>query len=180
MNDKLDVLGFWFEEIEPQKWWVSDSEFDREVISRFSETHIRAHHGKLHEWRSSADGRLAEIIVLDQFSRNMFRGSARAFESDALALELAKEAIAVGADQALMRTHRSFLYMPFMHSESPDTHTIAVDLFTQLGDQRNLNFELKHKAIIDRFGRYPHRNEQLGRESTEEELEFLKQPGSEF
>jgi uncharacterized protein (DUF924 family) len=132
------------------------------------------------ERRKDAHGRLAEVIVLDQFSRNMFRNSPLSFAHDALALALAQEAIAVGADKSLNQTERSFLYMPFMHSESLKIHEIATRLFRDNGNQNSLAFELKHKAIIARFGRYPHRNSILGRKSTDEEIEFLKQPGSGF
>ena len=118
--------------------------------------------------------------MLDQFSRNLHRGDGRAFANDAMALALAQEAVAAGADQGLTTDERGFLYMPYMHSESRAIHEVAVGLFTDLGLESNLDFELRHKEIIDRFGRYPHRNEVLGRESTPEEIEFLKQPGSSF
>jgi uncharacterized protein (DUF924 family) len=110
----------------------------------------------------------------------MFRDSPRAFASDALSLALSQEAIARGEDKALTAVQRSFLYMPFMHSESLEIHEIAVELFRQNGIQANLEFEFKHKEIIERFGRYPHRNKILGRESTPEEIEFLAGPGSSF
>lgn len=174
------ILKFWFEEIEPKQWWVKDSELDRLIIDRFSEVHARAARCELSGWREKAEGRLAEIIVLDQFSRNMFRGSALAFAYDSLGLALAQEAISAGADQILSPIERNFIYMPFMHSESLQIHEEAVDLFRRNGLQGNLDYELKHKEIIERFGRYPHRNKALGRESTAEELEFLKQPGSGF
>jgi len=128
----------------------------------------------------SAEGRLAEIIVLDQFSRNIYRGTARAFAQDSLALALAQEAISQDLDKQLSPEQRSFLYMPFMHSESKLIHEFALKLFQRLGNQANLEYEIKHKIIIDRFGRYPHRNQILGRESTEEELSFLTQPDSSF
>jgi uncharacterized protein (DUF924 family) len=134
----------------------------------------------LFEWRKDAHGRLAEVIVLDQFSRNMFRNSPLSFTCDSLALALAQEAISVGADKSLNQAERSFLYMPFMHSESLKIHEIATELFRDNGNKNSLDFELKHKAIIARFGRYPHRNSILGRKSTDEEIEFLKQPGSGF
>lgn len=118
--------------------------------------------------------------MLDQFSRNMFRNSPLSFAHDALSLALAQEAISVGADKSLNQAERSFLYMPFMHSESLKIHEIATRLFRDNGNQSSLDFELKHKAIIERFGHYPHRNSILGRESTVEEIEFLKQPGSGF
>ena len=132
------------------------------------------------EWRREPEGRLAEILVLDQFSRNMYRGTALAFASDTLALALAQEAVAVGADLALPQMRRLFVYMPYMHSESRAIHQVAEPLFRERAAQDNYDFELRHKAIIDRFGRYPHRNEALGRRSTPEELAFLAQPGSRF
>jgi len=175
-----EILKFWFEEIEPAQWWKKDENLDRMITERFSEIHQRVARCELFEWRMMARGRLAEIIVLDQFSRNMFRGSPLSFAYDPLALALAQEAIAAGADKSLNQAERSFLYMPFMHSESLKIHEIAVELFRQNGNPNNLDFEFRHKAIIERFGRYPHRNAILGRVSTEEEIEFLKQPGSGF
>lgn len=174
------IVDFWFEEIDPALWWKKDDVFDALLVERFSETHARACHCELFEWRSEPEGRLAEIIVLDQFSRNMFRDSALAFANDAMSLTLSQEAIARGADKALTPVHRSFLYMPFMHSESLQIHEVAVELFRKNGIQNNLDFEFKHKKIIEKFGRYPHRNKVLGRQSTAEELEFLAQPGSSF
>lgn len=175
-----EILGFWFEEIEPSKWWKKDEDFDRSLIQRFSGIHAQAARCELFDWRAIPRGRLAEIIVLDQFSRNMFRGSPLAFANDALALALAQEAVSAGADEALSPVQRSFLYMPYMHSESLKIHDVAVDLFRRNGIKGNLDFEIKHKSIIERFGRYPHRNSILGRASTEDEIEFLKQPGSGF
>lgn len=175
-----EILKFWFEDTEPAQWWKKDENFDRIIIERFSELHRRATRCELFEWRKDARGRLAEIIVLDQFSRNMFRGSPLSFAHDALALALSHEAVSAGADRTLNPVEQSFLYMPFMHSESVKIHEVAVELFRKNGIQSNLDFELKHKAIIERFGRYPHRNAILGRESTQEEIEFLKQPGSSF
>lgn len=174
------VLKFWFEEIEPAQWWKKDEAFDRMIVERFGSLHRSAGAGELFEWRSTGRGRLAEIIVLDQFSRNMFRASPLMFACDPMALALAQEAIAIRVDKALNQAERSFLYMPFMHSESLGIHEDAVELFRQNGNPHNLDFEIRHKAIIERFGRYPHRNAILGRESTAEELEFLKQPGSDF
>jgi uncharacterized protein (DUF924 family) len=134
--------------------------------------------GELDMWRVSGEGRLAEILVLDQFSRNMFRDKAEAFSADALALCLAQWAVSVKADQEIAKERRSFLYMPYMHSESSTVHEAAVELFRPF--PQTYDYELKHKAIIDRFGRYPHRNAILGRESTVEEAEFLQTPGSSF
>ena len=174
------VIDFWFDEIDNKQWWVKDIEFDRMVIERFAELHRQAIACELFAWRENVSGRLAEIIVLDQFSRNMFRDQAQAFASDGLALVLAQEAVALGIDKELPPSQRSFLYMPFMHSESKLIHEYAVKLFSAPGLENNYEFELKHKVIIDQFGRYPHRNAILRRESTQEEIEFLKQPGSGF
>jgi len=175
-----EILKFWFEELEPKQWWVKDFELDQLIIARFSEIHARAVRCELSAWRKNASGRLAEIIVLDQFSRNMFRGSPLSFACDPLALALSQEAISAGADQLLSPVERNFIYMPFMHSESLQIHEDALELFRRNGQQGNFEYELKHKAIIERFGRYPHRNQVLGRASTESELEFLRQPGSSF
>jgi uncharacterized protein (DUF924 family) len=174
------VLKFWFEEIEPKSWWVADPDFDRQIEDRFLTLLHKAAQGELFSWRKEPKGRLAEVIVLDQFSRNIYRNSPLAFAQDPMALVLAQEAIAVGADQALSPIERSFLYMPFMHSESKLIHEWAERLYRENGLQDSYKFELKHKAIIDRFGRYPHRNEVLGRSSSAEETEFLTQPGSSF
>lgn len=174
------VLDFWFEEVGPEQWWVKDPDFDALLVGRFSELHAAAVQCELYEWRKTPEGRLAEVIVLDQFSRNMFRGSPRSFAADSLALALAQEAVAGGHDQTLTTAQRGFLYMPYMHSESLLIHEEAVRLFEANGVAGTLDYELRHKRIIERFGRYPHRNEILGRESTAEEIEFLKEPGSSF
>ena len=174
------IIKFWFEETKPEQWWKKDKAFDTLLVEQFSDLHTRASCCELFEWREYPEGRLAEIIVLDQFSRNMFRDSAQAFAHDAMSLTLSQEAIACEADQALTPVQRSFLYMPFMHSESLLIHEVAVELFRKNGIQNNLDFEFSHKKIIERFGRYPHRNKVLGRPSTTDEIEFLTQPGSSF
>lgn len=174
------VLQFWFVEIEPRDWWRKDPELDRRIGSRFGGLLEAAAGGALAHWRTTPRGRLAEIIVLDQFTRNIHRGSAGAFANDALALRLAEEAVAAGADLELPVEERRFIYMPYMHSESAAVHETAMRLFATPGLEKNLEFERRHKAVIDRFGRFPHRNALLGRPSTAEEIEFLKQPGSSF
>lgn len=174
------VLNFWFTELKPAQWFEKDPNVDRLIRRRFGDLHREVAACEHYAWRKRPRGRLAEIIVLDQFSRNMFRDSAQAFAYDPLALGLAQEAIAVGADKALQGAPLSFLYMPFMHSESRKIHEIAVELFSAPGLEENLGYEMRHKVIIDRFGRYPHRNALLGRVSTPEEEEFLRQPGSGF
>lgn len=175
-----DILNFWFSEIEPSLWWKKDDAFDQLITQRFSLAHTSASRCELFEWRQNAKGRLAEIIVLDQFSRNMFRESSLAFANDAVALALAQEAITAGVEKELTPVERSFLYLPFMHSESLKIHEKAVVLYQKNGIAENLDFEMRHKAIIEKFGRYPHRNKILNRISTAEELEFLKQPSSGF
>jgi uncharacterized protein (DUF924 family) len=178
--DGHDIINFWFTEIQPAQRFKKDPAFDRLCTERFSGIHLRACACELHRWRETAPGALAEIIVLDQFSRNIFRDRPQAFAADSLALALAQEMVSRGQDRELPPEQRAFVYMPYMHSESRKIHELAVDLFQQPGLEDNYRFELKHKEIIDRFGRYPHRNEILGRQSTREELEFLQQPGSRF
>lgn len=177
---KNTILQFWFNEITPAQWWAVDPILDRLISERFGTLHAQASRCELFAWRSEAAGRLAEIIILDQFSRNIHRGMPSAFANDSLALALAQEAVALGVDTALPQQQRNFLYLPYMHSESKRIHEVAEALFKAGASQDSHNFELRHKAIIDRFGRYPHRNAALGRESSEEELTFLKQPGSSF
>jgi uncharacterized protein (DUF924 family) len=175
-----NVLSFWFGEIAPLQWWEKSSEFDNMVAQRFGALHKAAACCELYAWRETARGRLAEILVLDQFSRNIYRNQAQAFASDPQALVLAQTAVAVGADRELNVTERPFLYLPFMHSESIAIHSMAMKLLDVPGLEKTLEFERKHKEIIDRFHRYPHRNALLGRESTPEEIEFLQTPGSSF
>jgi uncharacterized protein (DUF924 family) len=173
------VLHFWFKEITPAQWWKVDPNFDGLIAERFGALHASAAQGECFSWRGTPQGRLAEVIVLDQFSRNLHRGKAGAFACDAMALALAQEAVAAALDLALPVAERAFLYMPYMHSESRLIHVEAARLFAERAPE-NLDFEMRHKAIVDRFGRYPHRNQALGRESTAEELAFLEEPGSRF
>ena len=180
MSDSERVLQFWFEESGPSKWWTADASFDDEVRRRFGAMLHQATRGELFDWRSSAKGRLAEIIVLDQFSRNIHRGTALAYGQDPLALVLSQEAVGARAHLELSGGEIAFMLMPYMHSESRVIHAVAATLFRELAPKETFDFELRHKAIVDRFGRYPHRNQVLGRESTPEELEFLKEPGSSF
>ena len=176
-----DVLTFWFQAIQPKQWWVAEPEFDALLRERFLDLLHRAAAGELFSWRSTAAGRLAEILVLDQFSRNIHRHTPQAFAQDAMALVLSQEAVAAGALAELTDPmERAFLLMPYMHSESRLIHAQAEPLFEAHTPANNLDFERRHRTIIDRFGRYPHRNQILGRSSTEEEIEFLKQPGSSF
>lgn len=180
VKEAHEVLEFWFNELTPQQWFTKDDELDAHIRDRFTATHTAAAQCDLWHWRGSARGRLAEVIVLDQFSRNIYRNDPRSFATDALALALAQEAIERGHDQTITHQEQAFLYMPYMHSESKHIHELALDLFNQPGLEMNYEFEIKHKVIIDKFGRYPHRNHILGRASTQEEIEFLQQPGSSF
>ncbi|MDN5842986.1 MAG: DUF924 domain-containing protein [Alcaligenaceae bacterium] len=183
MNEQMsakDILAFWFDEVEPAMWWKVDPDFDDLIRGRFLSLMRQAAQGELYSWRDGPRGRLAEIIVLDQFSRNVYRNTPQAFAQDSMALALAQEAVAAGAHHALTQTERGFLFLPYMHSESAAIHQVAEPLYREYGAPENYDFELRHKAIIDRFGRYPHRNETLGRMSTPEETEFLMQPGSSF
>jgi uncharacterized protein (DUF924 family) len=156
---------------------VKDAAFDAEVRERFSDLHQRLVQNP--EWLDEARDCLARVIVLDQFPRNMYRGTPRAFASDALALEAAKHMVAKGWDRGLLPVEKQFVYLPFEHSESLADQERACELMRPLGEEL-YDWALRHKRIIERFGRFPHRNEILGRASTPEEIEFLKQPGSSF
>ena len=175
-----DILRFWFDECTPAQWWAVDAAFDAQIRERFLPTLQAAAAGELHGWRATPEGRLAEVIVLDQFSRNVWRGTPQAFAQDPMALVLAQEAVLHALHRALTPEQRAFLLLPFMHSESKAVHAWAEQLYRDFAPASNHDFELKHKAIVDRFGRYPHRNAILGRSSTAEEAEFLTQPGSSF
>lgn len=178
--DAEAVYQFWFQELTSRQWFTKDPALDETIGARFGHLLEQAKCGELWAWRDTPEGRLAEVIVLDQFSRNIYRERPEAFAQDALALVLAQEAVRQGADQALEPQARAFLYMPYMHSESLAIHQEALKLFDQPGLEYNLKFEIRHWEIIERFGRYPHRNEILGRKSTKEELRFLQEPGSSF
>ena len=175
-----DILHFWFNELSPKQHYAKDAGLDEAIRTRFGATLEAAARCELFGWRATPEGRLAEVLVLDQFSRNVYRDTARAFAQDALALALSQELVASGQDRSLPLAQRSFAYMPYMHSESVLVHAQAALLFAQPGLEDTLRFELRHKEIIDRFGRYPHRNALMGRSSTPEELVFLSEPGSSF
>lgn len=174
------VLAFWFETLTPKQWFAKDARLDRRIAEHFAALHEAARANELWSWRESPQGRLAEILVLDQFSRNLYRDRPEAFAQDPQALALAQVAVAHGADRHLESVQRAFLYMPYMHSESLAIHDEALRLFAQPGLEENLRHERRHHDILRRFGRYPHRNAILGRASTPEEEAFLAQPGSSF
>ncbi len=174
------VLNFWFTELSVKQHFAKDAVLDAMIAERFGALLESAARCELFTWRDSPQGRLAEIVVLDQFSRNIFRDRSRAFAQDPLALALAQELVASGDDLTLPVEQRKFAYMPYMYSESRVVHQTALHLFAQPGLEGYLDFEQRHLAIIERFGRYPHRNVILERESTEEELAFLREAGSAF
>ncbi|APX93977.1 hypothetical protein BWR19_14120 [Halomonas sp. 1513] len=180
MDDADEILAFWFDELTPAQWFRKDAALDASISRRFGARLEAASRGELWEWRLSARGRLAEIILLDQFSRNVYRDTPAAFANDGMALVLAQEAVAQRRDRHLDVAWRAFLYMPYMHSESLKVHDEALRLFDQPGLEENLRFEHRHRDVIARFGRYPHRNAILGRDSTAQELAFLDEPGSSF
>ena len=171
-----DVLRFWFGQ-DPKRWFEKNAAFDAEIRTRFLPLYEEL--SSKADWLSQARDCLARVIVLDQFPRNMFRGTARAFAADPLALAAAKHAVAKGYDEGLLPVEKQFLYLPFEHSESLADQERACDLMKPLGEEL-YGWAVKHKVIIERFGRFPHRNEILGRTSTPEETAFLKQPGSGF
>ena len=175
-----DILNFWFSQKVKPLWFKKSVDFDRGIKQRFLNTYQLAKTGALDSWRSDSRGILALIIVLDQFPRNMFRNTSQAFATDKIAVELTKYAVSKNYQQDLLPAEQVFLYMPLMHSENKQDKNKCVALFTELGIKDNLKFAIKHQQIIDRFDRFPHRNQILGRESTSEEKEFLTQPGSSF
>ena len=174
------VLDFWFVESGPEKWFVKDDGFDSEIRDRFGSLYRRARDGDLGDWIATPEGCLALVIVLDQFPRNIYRADPRAFATDPHARILLQYALDKGFDKALDARQKQFLYMPLQHSEDRGDHELSVELYAALGDEDVLEYARAHKDIIDRFGRFPHRNEILGRESTAEETAFLTQPGSSF
>jgi uncharacterized protein (DUF924 family) len=172
-SDWVDqVLNYWFDELKPEAWFTKDERVDAAITERFGTLHAQVARLRPDELRTPLE-HVAAVIALDQFPRNMFRGSPRAFATDPLALAIAQHAIAAGLDQQLTSQQRWFLYMPFQHSEDRAVQARSVELFTQLGDRDNIGWAQRHKEVIDRFGRFPHRNAVLGRESTPEERQFL-------
>ncbi|CAA9459794.1 MAG: hypothetical protein AVDCRST_MAG02-2073 [uncultured Rubrobacteraceae bacterium] len=186
-----EVLDFWFgSEGEPgygefrSQWFQKDEAFDREVTDRFGGLYEEAAEGRLDAWREEPEGCLALVICLDQFPRNMFRGDARTHATDGKALDAAKYAIERALDRELPAFQRMFLYMPFMHAEGVEDQRRSVELFEGLaaepGGPDVVEYAAGHREIVERFGRFPHRNAILGRETTPEEAEFLTRPGSSF
>lgn len=191
MSQANQILAFWFGKPDeadygkPRKvWFTKNPEFDQEVRSRFLINYQQAAAGHLDDWKASPLGCLALIILLDQFPRNMFRGQPQAFATDPQALAYAQHTVAQGFDKELLPIQRGFVYLPFEHSENLAHHRQAIKLFSTLKDYpecaSGVDYAHRHFKVIERFGRFPHRNKILGRETTPEEAEFLKQPGSSF
>ncbi len=169
-----DVLDFWFGELKAEDWFTKNEQLDARIRERFGALHESLSAGAL-DVPETARGYLAAIIVFDQFSRNIHRGSRAAFACDARALSLAQRALERGYDRELTMPERKFIYMPFMHSESREMQAKCVELFSAIGDAESLRYAIEHRDIVERFGRFPHRNPILGREPTPEEAEFMKQ-----
>ncbi len=177
-----DILDFWFNETKPQQWFQVSEEFDQAIVERFKEPYEMAARGEFDEWQKSADGALALCILLDQMPRNMFRGTPKAFETDKKALIISKYAISKGLDQVLSPQKRRFIYLPFEHSENLNDQRRSVELFEKMKDEDKLGYDyaLRHLDVIEKYGRFPHRNKILGRQNTPEEEEYLTQPDAGF
>jgi len=174
-----DVLGFWFGELGEERWFAKDEQLDTTIRDRFGDVHGRLVAGGA-AGLGGARALLAAVIVLDQFSRNIYRGTPRAFSADALALQLASRAVDEGLDRGMSAAQRMFLYLPYEHSEHRDDQVRAVDLIGGLGNDNWTRYAEAHKALIDRFGRFPHRNAILGRASTPEEIAAMQAPMGTF
>ena len=167
------VLRFWFEDLTPAQWWRTDPQLDAEVRARFGDLHARLAAEVEPGWLATPQTALAAVLVLDQFSRNLYRGDARAFAQDAAARRVADAAIAGGFDQAFEAKRRAFFYLPFMHAEDPEAQVRCVELYEAMGDENHVRHAREHKAVIDRFGRFPKRNAAMGRASTDEERDYI-------
>ena len=173
-----EIINFWFAEVNKKKWFMKDPNFDKLITEKFLPVYEQISRGVLDSWKNTPEGILALIIVLDQFSRNMFRGQKKSFDTDAQALLLAKQAIATKMDKRLPAFYQKFIYMPFIHSEALQDQNLSLQLF--VSDPETYGYAIKHREIIEKFGRFPHRNNLLGRQSTPEELHFLQLPNSAF
>lgn len=171
-----DVISFWLQ-AGPRRWFARDAAFDEDIRERFEACHHAAAHSELDYWQESADGALALVLLLDQFPRNMYRGSGHAFATDGLARQIADRAIARGFDRTVDDALRVFFYLPFEHSENADDQARAIELCEGTGDNEHVKWALLHADIIARFGRFPHRNACLGRRTTPAEAAFLESGG---
>jgi uncharacterized protein (DUF924 family) len=179
LNDEAaEVLAFWFGKVKPRQRFARSDTLDAEIASRFGTLHARLTREVPDDWLDNPEDLLAAVIVLDQFSRNLYRDDPRAYANDPIALNLARLALHRGYDELLGKDERHFLYLPFLHSEDADDQDRGLELMEEIGDAEAIDYARRYKAIIDRFGRFPHRNAVLGRQSTPEEVEFLGQPES--
>jgi len=176
-DEAARVLHFWFEELSEEQHWVKSITLDEAIAERFGPLRLNVVESAARGWRGTPDTLLAAIILIDQFSRNMFRDEGEAFEHDGLARELTLYGLVRGFDRKLPADRCAFLYMPLMHAEDPELQRLSIERFTALGDEQNLGFAHDHAAVIERFGRFPSRNRALGRRSTVIEREYLSQPG---
>ena len=181
-DTKAEVLHFWFDEVQPQQWFQKNETFDAAIRQRFMVTYDMAADGLCDAWRDDPAGCVALCVVLDQFPRNMFRGQAKAFATDGAALLTAKHAVARGFDLLVPAERRRFLYLPYEHSESLSDQKRSVELFGRMKDEDPMGYDyaVRHRDVIEKFGRFPHRNSILGRPSTPEEEAYLAQPGAGF
>lgn len=175
-----NILRFWFETLQPKDWFVKSDQVDADIRTNFLDMYHDALNGRLDAWEENPDGVLALIILLDQFPRNMFRDTAKMYQSDQQAIVVARRAIDAGLDKDVPDARRIFLYLPFEHSEQIEDQDYCYDLVETLSDKSYLPYAESHRRVIRRFGRFPHRNDILGRVSTPEELAFLKEEGSSF
>ena len=178
-DTKHEIIHFWFEELEPQLWFQSTPQIDEDIAERFGVTLEMADDGLCNAWSVDAEGCLALVVLMDQFPRHIHRGTSKAFATDERALLVAKQALHKGFHQVMEPVKRGFLYLPFQHSENLQDQERSVELYTAMKDDNPAGhmYALRHHEPIDKFGRFPHRNEILGRESTEDEVEFLKTHG---
>ncbi|MBU0800252.1 MAG: DUF924 domain-containing protein [Alphaproteobacteria bacterium] len=181
-DTKAEVLHFWFTEVQPQQWFQKNDAFDATIRDRFLVTYDMARDGLCDSWQDEALGCVALCVVLDQFPRNMFRGSAQSFATDEKALLVAKYAVSRGFDLLVPPEKRRFLYLPYEHSEALSDQKKSVELFTKMKkeDPMGYDYAVRHLEVIEKFGRFPHRNAVLGRENTPEEEAYLAQPGAGF
>ncbi|MEM8834078.1 MAG: DUF924 family protein [Pseudomonadota bacterium] len=177
-----DIINFWFEETQPPQWFQKDEKFDQEIQQRFGNAYQQAVTGEFDDWKQTAEGALAFCILLDQFPRNMFRDTPQAFATDAKALAVSKYAVEQGLDQQLEQKKRWFLYLPYEHSEDLADQQKSVDLFAEMKEENPIAYDyaVRHKDVIDQYGRFPHRNKILGRDNTPEEEKYLSQDGAGF
>lgn len=181
-DSQQEILHFWFVESKPQQWFQRNEDFDSLIRDRFQQTYVMASTGLCDAWMKDADGCLALIVLLDQFPRNMYRGTSKAFQTDANARRIANHAISKGFDQVLNPVKRRFIYLPFEHSENLEDQKRSVELFSKMVEDDPLGHEyaLRHYRVIEQFGRFPHRNAILGRPNTAQEEVYLAQTDAGF